>query len=275
MVARSDQRPVVTRSGAIALFALLVLAAPSARASAGSTGRSAAAAALTRSAEACTSTQVEALVAQFVHAFNVGDVERLDRMFAPPGEFLWYVVGAQTYTDRSTLTSRFEQEHRAGVQLRLTRFKFNGHSNDLDHFEFSLVRTTPAAGAGPYDGKGASVCRSDGSAVIVMLAIGPATTASSIPAVVALTASVGPARTLKLTSASGARVKSVTARVLRITVRDRSRVDNFHLRGPKVDKRTGVRFKGTVRWTVEVSTGRYTYESDGHKTLHRTFIVKH
>ena len=52
-----------------------------------------------------------------------------------------------------------------------------------------------------------------------------------------------------------------------ISVRDMTAVDNFHLVGPGVNKKTGVGFKGTVTWTVSLKTGVYTFRSDAHAKL--------
>ncbi len=57
-------------------------------------------------------------------------------------------------------------------------------------------------------------------------------------------------------------------------VSDRSRVDNFHLTGPGVNRKTGVAAKGTFRWTVRLKNGRYVYRSDAHPKLRRAFGVK-
>jgi plastocyanin len=58
-----------------------------------------------------------------------------------------------------------------------------------------------------------------------------------------------------------------------ITIRDRTSKDNFHLIGPGLNKKTGVAFTGTVKWTVTLKTGTYTARSDAHKTLKRTLKV--
>jgi NitT/TauT family transport system substrate-binding protein len=47
-----------------------------------------------------------------------------------------------------------------------------------------------------------------------------------------------------------------------VIVKDKSKKLNFHLRGPGVNKSTGVGRTGTARWTVTLSAGRYTYRSD-------------
>jgi len=50
--------------------------------------------------------------------------------------------------------------------------------------------------------------------------------------------------------------------------------ENFHVFGPGVDKRTGLVFRGTVRWKVRFATGRYRYRSDAHPRLQRFFTAR-
>jgi len=52
-----------------------------------------------------------------------------------------------------------------------------------------------------------------------------------------------------------------------VTIRDRTTSDNFHLSGPGVNKKTGVAFTGTVKWTVTLKAGTYTFRSDAHPKL--------
>jgi plastocyanin len=52
-----------------------------------------------------------------------------------------------------------------------------------------------------------------------------------------------------------------------ITIHDLTRADNLHLKGPGVDRKTGVTFRGTVTWTVSLKAGTYRVWSDAHKTL--------
>jgi hypothetical protein len=52
-----------------------------------------------------------------------------------------------------------------------------------------------------------------------------------------------------------------------ITIHDLSKADNLHLKGPGVDRKTGVAFRGTVTWTVSLKAGTYRVWSDAHKTL--------
>jgi hypothetical protein len=76
-------------------------------------------------------------------------------------------------------------------------------------------------------------------------------------------------------AASGAvsLTRSATAGKAVITVRDLSAKNNFHLSGPGVNKKTGVAFKGTVKWTVTLQSGTYTYRSDAHATKKHTLTV--
>ena len=89
-----------------------------------------------------------------------------------------------------------------------------------------------------------------------------------------LVAQVGPKRTITVKTSSGARVRSTAAGKYRLTVKDLTRTDNFHLVGRGVNKRTGVKAKGTSIWTVTLRAGKVTYRSDAHKAVHGSFTVK-
>lgn len=82
----------------------------------------------------------------------------------------------------------------------------------------------------------------------------------------ALSASVGPGARIALT-------RTAPAGKARITVRDLSAKDNFHLTGPGVNKKTGIAFKGSVKWTVTLAAGTYRFRSDAHPKLHGTLNV--
>ena len=88
-----------------------------------------------------------------------------------------------------------------------------------------------------------------------------------------LTASVGPGARISLRSASGARVTRLKAGRYVVSVADRSRTDNFHLRGPRVNARTGIAFTGRRTWRLRLSKGLYTYRSDARAALRRTVRV--
>jgi len=84
---------------------------------------------------------------------------------------------------------------------------------------------------------------------------------------VALTGSVGPKRTISL------KPKSALPGPAVVTVNDRSKTDNFHLTGPGVNKKTGVKTRGKATWTVTLVPGVYTYKSDKTKKLRGSFVV--
>jgi len=93
------------------------------------------------------------------------------------------------------------------------------------------------------------------------------------PPVKKLTAQVGPKRTITLKSSSGARVKKLAAGKYKLTVKDRSKTDNFHLSGAGVNRKTGVKARETSVWTVTFRAGKVAYRSDAHKKLRGGFTV--
>ena len=84
---------------------------------------------------------------------------------------------------------------------------------------------------------------------------------------------VGPGKTISLKTLAGTRVKHLTAGRYRIAVHDATKVDNFHLIGPGINKKTGVTFRGTVNWSLTFTSGPVIYRSDAHKKLHGSFSV--
>src|SRR5512133_152852 len=79
-------------------------------------------------------------------------------------------------------------------------------------------------------------------------------------------ASVGPKRTISL------KPKIADVGPATITITDRSSIDNFHLTGPGVNKKTGLAFRGRVTWNVTLQPGIYSYRSDKHKTMRGSLI---
>ena len=90
-----------------------------------------------------------------------------------------------------------------------------------------------------------------------------------------LSGTVGPSFTINLKKGT-AKVRSVRAGRYTITVRDRSNIHNFRLRGPGLNKQiTSVGFVGTKTVTVRLRKGRYTYVCDPHSASMRgTFRVR-
>src|SRR5439155_20075438 len=80
---------------------------------------------------------------------------------------------------------------------------------------------------------------------------------------------------VSLRTTTGSEVKTLNARRLySIVVSDLSRIDNFHLSGEIVDRRTGFAFRGIIRWRITFVRGRYWFGSDAHPARHRTLIVR-
>jgi hypothetical protein len=104
-------------------------------------------------------------------------------------------------------------------------------------------------------------------------AVGSATLPTPRAAPTRLSGRVGPGAKITLTNAAGKRAIQVKAGRYRITVRDTSRVENFHLTGPGLNRKTGVRFRGTTTWTVSLKAGRYVYRSDRSKKLRGVVTV--
>jgi plastocyanin len=84
---------------------------------------------------------------------------------------------------------------------------------------------------------------------------------------IAFTGSVGPKKSISL------KPKTALPGPASITLNDRSKTDNFHLTGPGVNKKTGVKTRGKVTWTVTLQPGLYTYRSDKTKKLRGSFVV--
>jgi hypothetical protein len=82
------------------------------------------------------------------------------------------------------------------------------------------------------------------------------------PATPKLLATVGPKNTISLKSASGATLKTVKAGVYSISVRDRSKLHNFHLVGKGVNRKSGLAGMGTLIWKVTLSAGPLRFFSD-------------
>jgi hypothetical protein len=92
------------------------------------------------------------------------------------------------------------------------------------------------------------------------------------PPVPKLTGKVGPARTISL-KRGGALVKSLKQGTYKVVVTDSTKKDNFHLLGPGISKKTGVRAKRKYSWRLTFRAGVYTYRSDAHRMLRRKFKV--
>jgi hypothetical protein len=93
------------------------------------------------------------------------------------------------------------------------------------------------------------------------------------PPPIKLTGKVGPRKTISLKKGTLA-VKVLAAGRYKLAVTDATKADNFHLIGPGVNRKTGVKFKGGASWTLTLKAGKYTFRSDATKKLKRTFSVR-
>jgi hypothetical protein len=98
-------------------------------------------------------------------------------------------------------------------------------------------------------------------------------TVTTPPPVKKLVAQVGPKSAITLKTAAGARVRQLTAGAYRITVKDLTKSDNFHLIAPGANRKTGVKFRGTTTWKATLAAGKGSYRSDAHKRLRGSFLV--
>jgi len=90
-----------------------------------------------------------------------------------------------------------------------------------------------------------------------------------------LLAHVGPDSSFKITlTKGGKKVTKLKPGKYVIVVSDTSKLHNFHLKGPGINKKTSVAGKATSTWTVTLKKGKYTYLCDPHAALmHGSFTV--
>jgi hypothetical protein len=133
----------------------------------------------------CTGLEVEELVGRFVGAFNDGNLEGLDGIFAQEPDFEWYVTAAPgervdllTASDRASLVPYFRQRHELGERLTLRSLRFNGNrlgSRIYANFEYTLTRGANDLPPTAYTGKGAALCYRSRSDVLIVWAMAPST----------------------------------------------------------------------------------------------------
>jgi plastocyanin len=86
-----------------------------------------------------------------------------------------------------------------------------------------------------------------------------------------LVVTAGPSRVITLRTAAGKPVKQLRVGTYTVTIRDRSRSHNVHLRAPGYDRRTTpLAFVGTQTWRVKLArTGTFRYLCDPHASRMR------
>jgi hypothetical protein len=93
------------------------------------------------------------------------------------------------------------------------------------------------------------------------------------PAVRRLSASVS-ARAISVRTASGGKARVVAAGSYRISVRDTAKTQNFHLKGPGVNRKTAIAGTARATWTLRLRAGKYSYRSDSSRRLSGSFTVR-
>ena len=89
---------------------------------------------------------------------------------------------------------------------------------------------------------------------------------TALAAATKLTAVVGPSFNITLKKGTK-KVTTLKPGKYAITVKDLSNIHNFHLRGPGLNKSTGVSATGTKVWTVTLKKGTYKYVCDPHAAV--------
>jgi plastocyanin len=112
-----------------------------------------------------------------------------------------------------------------------------------------------------------------GGAALVALALALPTAAQAAPP--KLVGTVGPGFTISLKTAAGKNVTTLKRGTYTITVRDRSPVHDFRLRGPGINKvLSAVAAVGTKTVTVRLGAGRYQFVCQPHAAaMHGAFRV--
>lgn len=107
----------------------------------------------------CSRSETARVIKRFVRAFNRGDVDRLDRLWAHEPDFQWYFVDderEQDAEDRLMLRLYFEERVLLNDRLQLRRLSVRPNSLD---FAFKLLRSTDDEredASGLFHGKGAA-----------------------------------------------------------------------------------------------------------------------
>jgi hypothetical protein len=72
---------------------------------------------------------------------------------------------------------------------------------------------------------------------------------------------------------AGSKVRSVVEGTYKVAVSDTAKTQNFHLVGPGVNRKTGVKARTKATWTLALTVGKYTYRSDKKRRLRGSFMV--
>ena len=101
------------------------------------------------------------------------------------------------------------------------------------------------------------------TAVVALILALPALAATPV-----FKGTVGPGFTIKMTT------KPTKAGKIKLVIRDKSNVHNFHLTGPGVNVKTTVPFVGTKTFNVTLKKGTYKFICDPHPFMKGSFTVR-
>ena len=104
--------------------------------------------------------------------------------------------------------------------------------------------------------------------VVALAALAAALAASSAFAAAppTLTALVGPGFNISLKQGTK-KVTKLKAGIYIVKVTDKSKLHNFRLKGPGVNKTTSIKGLSSALWKVTLTKGTYIYVCDPHKTI--------
>jgi plastocyanin len=107
-------------------------------------------------------------------------------------------------------------------------------------------------------------------AALAALAVAVAPASAALPK---LTGTVGPGFTITLKKGT-VKVKTLKAGKYTLVIQDKSNIHNFRIKGPSLNKATGVSFVGTKTLTITLKAGTYKYVCDPHAaTMKGSFKV--
>jgi plastocyanin len=102
------------------------------------------------------------------------------------------------------------------------------------------------------------------TALLTLVAAALVVVASAQAKTPLLNGETGPGFEIEVKNPAGKDLKTIKAGTYRIKVQDKSSIHNFHLRGPGLNKKTGIGFTGETTWTIKLKPGKYTYVCDPH-----------
>jgi hypothetical protein len=130
----------------------------------------------------CTRPQTHELALSFLAAFNQGNYEKLDSLFAEEPAFVEFATSGpgrrvgKTAQERGTLIDYFHARHAKQDKFRLLSYSANGNAPQWSNFSLEMRRSATGVRHGDWFdviGKGAAVCEGDLPRLILVNLSGP------------------------------------------------------------------------------------------------------